>query len=122
MTSVCELDMGRCPGSSRAAYPVAQLTQSRSLPETIGVVGSTPCPTLRPIGCRASAATSTVVGVIQDPGDYLVTLARQNAQIYLAQCGPSAILLTGSSASGSADFYSDIDIIVYYAEALPAED
>ena len=33
-----------------------------------------------------------------------------------------AILLTGSSASGNADFYSDIDMIAYYDAALPSED
>jgi hypothetical protein len=58
----------------------------------------------------------------QDASKYLQALARRNAQIYVAQCAPRAILLTGSSASGTADVFSDIDMIVYYTDRLPKDD
>ena len=50
----------------------------------------------------------------------LRALAQELAQVYLEQTQPRAILLTGSAAIGDADFYSDLDLIVYYDE-LPAE-
>jgi predicted nucleotidyltransferase len=53
--------------------------------------------------------------------DYLLTLARRNAEAYIAHTRPSAILLTGSAAHGECDRYSDVDMIVYY-EALPSDD
>ena len=40
----------------------------------------------------------------------------------VTRCAPRAILLTGSAASGNADFYSDIDMIVYYDAVLPTEE
>src|SRR5882672_7516369 len=58
----------------------------------------------------------------QNASRCLLGLARRNAQIYVARCAPRAILLTGSAASGNADFYSDIDMIVYYDAVLPTEE
>ena len=49
----------------------------------------------------------------QDAGEFLVALAKRNAEIYLSHCAPRAILLTGSTPRGLADCYSDIDMIVY---------
>jgi hypothetical protein len=58
---------------------------------------------------------------VTTPSEYLVTLARRNADVYIARCAPRAILLAGSAAEGLADYYSDIDLIVYYDTTLPSE-
>jgi hypothetical protein len=58
----------------------------------------------------------------QGPSAYLQALARRNAAVYVTACAPQAILLTGSTASDTADFFSDIDMIAYYADALPADE
>lgn len=52
---------------------------------------------------------------------YLVALAARVAVAYVAQTGPRAILLTGSTAEGASDYYSDLDLIAYY-DRLPTED
>jgi hypothetical protein len=52
---------------------------------------------------------------------YLTALARQVAAAYVAQTNPRAILLTGSAAEGVSDYFSDLDLIVYY-EKLPSPD
>lgn len=66
----------------------------------------------------------------QNPGDrmdaldatmHLRTLARRVADSYLAHAEPRAILLVGSAATGDADAYSDLDLIVYYDRVPPAE-
>lgn len=51
----------------------------------------------------------------------LLALARQNAQIYARHPYARAILVTGSVAEGVSDFYSDLDMIVYY-DKLPAQE
>ncbi len=57
---------------------------------------------------------------MNEASQYLLTLAKRNAQAYAALPGIKAIMLTGSAAEGSSDFYSDIDMILYYDE-LPSE-
>jgi hypothetical protein len=52
---------------------------------------------------------------------YLLTLARRNAQVYAAHPNTRAILVTGSVAEGVSDFYSDLDMIIYY-DRLPAQE
>jgi hypothetical protein len=52
---------------------------------------------------------------------FLVGVAQRVARAYVAQCSPQAILLTGSAASGDADCYSDVDMCMYYSEALPPD-
>ncbi len=52
---------------------------------------------------------------------YLLRLAERNAQPYSALPETRAILVTGSAAEGVSDFYSDLDIILYYDE-LPSEE
>src|SRR5664279_1923964 len=51
---------------------------------------------------------------------YLISLARQLAQVYTTLPTIRAILLTGSASEGVSDFYSDLDIILYY-DTLPSE-
>ena len=52
---------------------------------------------------------------------YLSQLARRIAVPYRALPQARAILLTGSTAEGLSDYFSDIDMTVYY-DALPTED
>ena len=49
---------------------------------------------------------------------HLQSLARALADAYVEDAGPRAILLTGSAATGDADRYSDLDLIVYH-DVLP---
>jgi hypothetical protein len=56
-----------------------------------------------------------------DASQRLRRLGRELADVYVAHTRPAAILLTGSAALGEADFYSDLDLILYY-DALPGED
>lgn len=52
---------------------------------------------------------------------YLVALAVRIAEVYVTKTSPCAILLTGSAAEGTSDYFSDLDIIAYY-NRLPSED
>jgi len=54
------------------------------------------------------------------PTDRLRTLARTAVDAYSARCRPRAALLVGSAATGDADRYSDVDLILYYDE-VPEE-
>lgn len=49
------------------------------------------------------------------------TLGRRLADSYLARAQPRATLLVGSAATGDADEYSDLDMLVYY-DRVPAEE
>jgi hypothetical protein len=51
---------------------------------------------------------------------YLIELAKQLAQPYIALPQIRAAILTGSASEGESDFYSDLDIILYY-ETMPPE-
>jgi hypothetical protein len=53
---------------------------------------------------------------------FLLALARRNAQIYATHPSTRAILVTGSAAEGVSDFYSDIDMILYYEKLPTAEE
>jgi hypothetical protein len=48
-------------------------------------------------------------------------LARRIADVVVEETEPRAILLVGSAATGEADFYSDLDLIVYCDEVPPVE-
>jgi predicted nucleotidyltransferase len=52
---------------------------------------------------------------------YLLALAEHVAAAYLAHTAPRSILLTGSAADGTSDYYSDLDLIAYY-DRLPTDD
>src|ERR1700730_215594 len=52
---------------------------------------------------------------------YLLALAERNAQAYASLPNTRAIIVTGSAAEGLSDFYSDLDMIVYY-DTLPSEE
>lgn len=51
---------------------------------------------------------------------YLRNIARRSAAAYAAIPKTRAILLSGSSAEGQSDFYSDLDMMIYYDE-LPSD-
>ena len=54
-----------------------------------------------------------------DPTGHLRTLARRVAESYVAHAQPRAILLAGSAATGNADLYSDLDMLVCYDQVPP---
>jgi hypothetical protein len=54
-----------------------------------------------------------------DATTFLRALARRAVDSYLAHGDPRAALLVGSAATGDADVYSDLDLIVYY-DRVPA--
>jgi Nucleotidyltransferase domain len=51
----------------------------------------------------------------------LRALAQRLADSYSAHAQPRAILLVGSAATGEADEYSDLDVLVYYDDVPPEE-
>lgn len=52
---------------------------------------------------------------------HLLALAQKAARIYTANSQAEAMMVAGSAASGEADYYSDLDLMVYYRE-LPGEE
>jgi Nucleotidyltransferase domain len=56
-----------------------------------------------------------------DATTHLRALARRLADAYLAHVQPRALLLVGSAATGDADAYSDLDLIVYH-DLVPPDD
>jgi predicted nucleotidyltransferase len=57
----------------------------------------------------------------ETPTDRLRALARGIAEVLVEEVALRSVLLTGSAATGEADRYSDVDLIVYCDE-LPAEE
>jgi len=64
---------------------------------------------------------STTVPRQENPTEHLQALARRIGDVVVEEIAPRSVLLTGSAATGEADFYSDIDLLVYCDE-LPTED
>jgi predicted nucleotidyltransferase len=58
---------------------------------------------------------------VGDLNDEIRLVADRVAHAYLRQSKPRAILLVGSGATGGADRFSDLDLLLYY-EAVPAEE
>jgi hypothetical protein len=56
-----------------------------------------------------------------DATTVLRALARRLADSYLGHAEPRAMLLVGSAATGDADDYSDLDVLVYYDRVPPDE-
>lgn len=56
-----------------------------------------------------------------EASDYLLTVARRIAEVYTTLPAIRAIIVTGSAVEGLSDYYSDIDLIVYY-DSLPSEE
>jgi hypothetical protein len=56
-----------------------------------------------------------------DAAAILRALARRLSDSYIAHAQPRAILLVGSAATGDADEYSDVDLLVYSVRVAPDE-
>ena len=56
-----------------------------------------------------------------DATEHLRLLARRLTDSYLEQTFPEAVLLTGSAASDDADFFSDLDLLLFVDELPPQE-
>ena len=56
---------------------------------------------------------------MNDASRYLLALAKQNIQAYVAYPEAKAAMATGSTATGQADCYSDVEMFIYYDE-LPS--
>lgn len=54
--------------------------------------------------------------------DYLLALGKKLLEPYTQLPNARAAMITGSSAEGVSDFYSDIDMTVYYDNELPSEE
>lgn len=54
--------------------------------------------------------------------EYLIQLAHHIAQPYRALPTIRAAMVTGSAAKGLSDYYSDLDLTMYYADELPSEE
>lgn len=52
---------------------------------------------------------------------YLLALAKQKIQPYIANPNARAAMITGSTAKGEADFYSDVEMFIYY-DQLPSKE
>src|ERR1700674_2387216 len=54
--------------------------------------------------------------------DYLLGLGKEILEPYTILPNTRAAIIMGSVAEGISDFYSDIDMAVYYANELPSEE
>lgn len=54
--------------------------------------------------------------------DYLLTLGKKILEPYTKLPNARAAMITGSVAEGISDFYSDLDMTVYYENELPSEE
>ena len=57
--------------------------------------------------------------VMNEPSQYLLALAKQKLQAYIVHPNAKAAMITGSTATGQADFYSDVEMFIYY-DRLPS--
>jgi predicted nucleotidyltransferase len=57
----------------------------------------------------------------ETPTEHLRALARHITAILVEEVAPRSVLLTGSTATGEADYHSDLDLIVYCDELPAAE-
>ena len=57
--------------------------------------------------------------VVNEIAERLRNLAESLVALELEHTAPAAALLTGSVSTGEADEYSDVDLILYFADALP---
>lgn len=59
---------------------------------------------------------------MNEASQYLLKLAKTNVKAYIANPKAKAAMVTGSVALGISDYYSDIDMSIYYDEELPSEE
>jgi len=58
---------------------------------------------------------------VTEATDYLRGLAHELLTVYAIDAQPRAALLVGSAATGDADHYSDLDMLVYYDQVPTVE-
>lgn len=58
---------------------------------------------------------------LRTPSSNLLALAKHNVQAYITNPKAKAAMVTGSAVEGLCDYYSDIDMSIYYEE-LPSEE
>jgi nucleotidyltransferase-like protein len=73
----------------------------------------------RPVAIPQRATPRVTSRPVSDATGHLRTLARRLADSYVVHVQPCAILLVGSAATGDADVYSDLDMLVYYDRVPP---
>lgn len=54
--------------------------------------------------------------------DYLLALGKRLLDPYTRLPGARAAMITGSAAEGISDYFSDLDMTVYYDQTLPSEE
>jgi predicted nucleotidyltransferase len=91
-------------------------TAARSRPTTSSAFASE-TPALSYVGVKMRQ--STTVPRQESPTEYLRAVAHRITGVVIEEVSPRAVLLVGSAATGDADLYSDLDLIVY-CDALPA--
>ena len=72
-----------------------------------------------PLKGRGSSSKKKVA--MNEASQYLLKLAKTNVKAYIAHPKAKAAMVTGSVALGISDYYSDIDMSIYYEEELPSE-
>lgn len=60
--------------------------------------------------------------MITEQSAYLLSLAHHVVPPYTRLPTRRAAMVTGSAAKGVSDHYSDLDLTIYYADALPSDD
>lgn len=58
---------------------------------------------------------------MNEASQYLLALARKSIQAYIVNPEAKAAMITGSTATGQADFYSDVEMFIYY-DKLPSKE
>ena len=58
---------------------------------------------------------------MNEVSQYLLALAKQQIQAYTAHPQAKAAMITGSTATGQADYYSDVEMFIYYDQLPPKE-
>lgn len=58
---------------------------------------------------------------MNEASQYLLALAKKSIQAYIAHPQAKAAMVTGSTATGQADYYSDVEMFIYYDE-LPSKE
>lgn len=60
--------------------------------------------------------------LMNQASQYLLSLAKQKIKPYVANSQAKAAMITGSTATGQADFYSDVEMFIYYEQLPPKEE
>lgn len=70
-------------------------------------------------GIRTLLLILFIKTAMNEASQYLLALARKSIRAYTANPEAKAAMVTGSTATGQADFYSDVEMFIYY-DQLPS--